>query len=80
MKDYSVKVPICGYIEVSIRAKNESEASRLGFTKVTNVIQDFSIAKQFVNDVCEFDISAYEKVVEGNFFHATLSEIKIEEV
>ncbi len=79
MKDYSIKVPICGYIEVSVSAKNKNEAGSIGLAKVSQVVEDFTIAKQFINEVNEFHISAYEKIVEGNFFHASLNEMKTQE-
>ena len=80
MKDYVVKVPIAGFIEISIRCENESQAIGLGLEKAKLIVEEFTIAKQFIPIVSEFEISAYDTISRGSFFIAPLNEVKTEDI
>lgn len=78
MKDYTVKIPIAGFVEVSIQALDKKQAIIKGLKLADSIISEFTIPKKHVFDVNEWDLNTYEKISEGNFFYAPISQIETE--
>ena len=65
MNNYTVRIPICGYVELEIDANDEEQALETAFDKAT------------LEDVGEWDL--FYKVVEGNVFCGSINEPEVYE-
>lgn len=63
MKNYTVSVPISGYICIDVEANSEQEAITKAFEEAT------------LEDLEEWEM--HECIVEGNVFHGLMNEIDI---
>ncbi|MCY6957850.1 hypothetical protein [Clostridium brassicae] len=63
MKNYTVSVPISGWVCVSVEANNEDEAISKAFEEAT------------LEDLEEWEM--HKCIVEGNVFHGLMNEIDI---
>jgi len=77
MKDYVVKVPIAGFIEIALEAKNDKEAQEKGFALAQEAIGDFAIKKESFSVVNEWNVECFSKIVEGNFCYVPCTEIEV---
>jgi hypothetical protein len=77
MKDYVVKVPIAGFVEISLEAKNDKEAQEKGYKLAIEAIGDFAIKKESVPIVNEWNVECFEKIVEGNFCWLSCTKIEV---
>lgn len=67
MKEYLVRVPINGYITVSVNADNEDEAIDMAFDSY-----DLTL-----NNIDEWE--AFEHIVNGNVFCGICNDVYVEE-
>ena len=66
MKEYSLSIPVSGYITTLVEAESEEEA-------ITKASADTEIS---LDDVEEWEM--HRKIVEGNFFHGLRNEISVD--
>ena len=67
MKEYEVRLPIAGFVVVSVEANDETEA----LNKAMN--SDIS-----TDDIEEWDV--YEYITQGNVFYGSLNEYEVNEI
>lgn len=79
MKEYTVKVPIAGFIEVVLEAVNDKEASEMAIEIASKAISGFTIKEEFYGVVNEWELDCFQMIQQGNVFYAPCSRIEIQE-
>lgn len=70
---FTVRVPICGYVEVSVEANDEQEAVQKAFEVAGN------IKSEVPDQVNEFNWETFTQITRGNVFCGMLNEIEVTE-
>lgn len=71
LTSYLVRVPVCGYVEVSVDASNEQEAIDKSFELAGQ------IKSELPENVVSFDWETYDHITRGNVFCGPLNEIEV---
>ena len=72
-KDYTVTVPLYGYIEVSVEAKNAEEAKYKAMEDCKNIFSDCSEMEGGDHTM----VLPYERISQGNISFVEVNEVKI---
>jgi len=71
-QEYSVRIPVTGFVEVTIEADSPADA----IDRALDL--EIDIDEPMMYDHCEFE--THEIITDGNMFYGAINEVEVEEI